>query len=86
MDTTYPTRPKWHELSNRRDALRTTEFFTRLPATDRGDEWNSFFLLLQRGIDATAAETRFGFSKFAQINLATFFLFSDVCKKICAPK
>src|ERR1035437_1137970 len=84
MDTTYPTRPNWHELSNRRDELRTTEFFTRLPRTGRGDEWNSFFLVLQRGIDAAAAERRFGLSKFAQIKLATL-LFNEFFKKVLAP-
>src|ERR1035437_4219918 len=80
MDTTYPTRPNWHELSNRRDELRTTEFFTRLPITGRGDELNSFFLVLQRGIDAAAADCRFVLLKLAPINMATL-LFSDVCKK-----
>ena len=80
METTYPTRPNRHELSNRRDELRTTKFFTPLPRTGRGDKQNSFFLVLRRGIETAAAACRFVILKLAPTATATL-LFSDVCKK-----
>ena len=84
MDTTYPTRPNRHELSNRRDEPRSTQFFKRPPASGTGRESNSFLLVVQRGIDAAAADCRFGLFKFAPIDLATS-LFSEFRKKFFAP-